>query len=73
MEIIATMIANLQRELMELHQQTIDNADQTYDWMIRIRINLPKCPKQIEVLEMVNIKFAMKTGHWVRSSPTKTA
>ena len=46
-----TTIAKLQREHMELHQQSIHNADGTYDWAIGILTNLPKCHKQLEVTE----------------------
>ena len=46
MEIGITLMAKLQRELMELHQQSIHNTDQTYDWAIGILIKLAQAPQE---------------------------
>jgi hypothetical protein len=38
---------------MELHQQAIHNPGQAgvTDWLVGILMNVPKCPRHIEVLE----------------------
>ena len=36
---------------MAFHQQSIHNTDDTYDWMVGIIMNLPKCPRQIQLTE----------------------
>ncbi len=72
-DVITTIIAKLQRELTRLHQQSIHNTEQTYVWMVAILINLPKCPRRIEVLDMVKSSLAKKTGYGDRGSPTMTS
>ena len=62
MDIVMQIIAKLQRKLMVFHQQSVHNTDGTYARMVGILINLPKCPRQIELTEHCQYVFGQE--HW---------
>ena len=71
MDTVMAIVANLQRELMELHQQSTHNTDETYDCMKEILINLQKVPQADRDPRHGQYLFGQEDWALGRGYPTK--